>query len=207
VSAFPGGNIIRGAELTRPCRRSGAQRFIGKLLASPQTYPSRLRAIGAYREIEWGFTVGDRLSSTAPNRELGVANRALRTIQSAGRDQTLPSAGMAAKTECASDSAQMRHFDHNCALTLRSSQGFASERVPMYMNANVRTELIDDRFAYVAASQNAQISTNDVASLADSLSHTIATTLALEIPTGFPPTDYNELRYENLTAVEGLPTA
>ena len=43
--------------------------------------PSRLRGISAYREIEREFAVGDRLQFTAPNREIGVANRDLGTIQ------------------------------------------------------------------------------------------------------------------------------
>jgi uncharacterized repeat protein (TIGR03803 family) len=42
--------------------------------------PSRLRGISAYREIKRGFAVGDRLQFTAPNREIGVANRDLGTI-------------------------------------------------------------------------------------------------------------------------------
>ena len=43
--------------------------------------PARLHGISAYREIEREFAVGDRLQFTAPNRELGVANRDLGTVQ------------------------------------------------------------------------------------------------------------------------------
>ena len=46
--------------------------------------PARLHGISAYREIEREFAVGDRLQFTAPNRELGVANRDLGTIQKIG---------------------------------------------------------------------------------------------------------------------------
>lgn len=42
--------------------------------------PARLLRISAYRALEREFAVGDRLSFTAPNRDLGVANRDLGTI-------------------------------------------------------------------------------------------------------------------------------
>ena len=43
--------------------------------------PARLHGISAYRELEREFSVGDRLQFTAPNRELGVANRDLGTVE------------------------------------------------------------------------------------------------------------------------------
>ena len=43
--------------------------------------PSRLRGISAYREIEREFAIGDRISFTAPHRELQFANRDLGTLQ------------------------------------------------------------------------------------------------------------------------------
>jgi AAA domain len=39
--------------------------------------PARLYGVTAYRELERGFAVGDRLSFTAPFKELGVANATL----------------------------------------------------------------------------------------------------------------------------------
>ncbi len=43
--------------------------------------PARLHGISAYREIEREFAIGDRLQFNAPNRELGVANRDLGTVE------------------------------------------------------------------------------------------------------------------------------
>jgi hypothetical protein len=42
-------------------------------------YPSRLRGISAYREIEREFALGDLIQLTAPNRSLVVTNRNLGT--------------------------------------------------------------------------------------------------------------------------------
>lgn len=49
--------------------------------------PSRLRGISAYREIEREFAIRDRLQPTAPNRELGVANRDLGTVRQIDKDR------------------------------------------------------------------------------------------------------------------------
>lgn len=51
--------------------------------------PSRLRGISAYHEIERDFTIGDRLQFTAPNKQLGIANRDIGTIQQIGEDGTI----------------------------------------------------------------------------------------------------------------------
>jgi hypothetical protein len=51
--------------------------------------PARLRGISAYREIRREFAIGDRIQLTAPNRELGVANRDLGTLQQIGEDGRL----------------------------------------------------------------------------------------------------------------------
>jgi ATP-dependent exoDNAse (exonuclease V) alpha subunit len=79
---------------------------------------------------------------------------------------------------------EMRHFDHGYAVTSHSSQGLTSERVLVNMDTNVHPDLINDRFAYVSvsrASQDAQIFTNDAASLAESLSHDVTKASALDL--------------------------
>lgn len=43
--------------------------------------PARLYGGNVYRELEHEFAVGDRLSLTAPSKELGVANRDLGSVQ------------------------------------------------------------------------------------------------------------------------------
>ena len=146
--------------------------------------PSRLRGISAYREFVRDFAIGDRLQFTSPNKELGVANRDLGTIQQIddgkmsirmeGRDKTVTF-----------DPEQMRHFDHGYAVTSHSSQGLTSERVLVNMDTNVHPELINNRFAYVSvsrASHDAQIFTNSASTLTANLSHAITKSSALDIP-------------------------
>jgi ATP-dependent exoDNAse (exonuclease V) alpha subunit len=147
--------------------------------------PSRLRGISAYREIERDFSVGDRLQFTAPNKELGVANRDLGTIQQIGEARiiTVRMDGDKEKTVTL-DPAEMRHFDHGYAVTSHSSQGLTSERVLVNMDTNVHPDLINDRFAYVSvsrASLDAQIFTNAVSSLATSLGHAVNKTSAVTL--------------------------
>jgi conjugative relaxase-like TrwC/TraI family protein len=146
--------------------------------------PSRLRGISAYREIERDFATGDRLQFTAPNRELGVANRDLGTIQNIDEDRNIVVCMDGGKDRTLSFNAdEMRHFDHGYAVTSHSSQGLTSERVLVNMDTNVHPELINNRFAYVSvsrASLDAQIFTNDAAALAESLSHDVTKASAID---------------------------
>ncbi len=74
-------------------------------------------------------------------------------------------------------------FDHGYAVTSHSSQGLTSERVLVDMDTNVHPELINNRFAYVSvsrASLDAQIFTNDAASLSKNLSHDVTKASALD---------------------------
>jgi ATP-dependent exoDNAse (exonuclease V) alpha subunit len=80
------------------------------------------------------------------------------------------------------DPREMRHFDHGYAVTSHSSQGLTAERVLVNMDTEVHPELINSRFAYVSvsrASHNAQIYTNNAASLAESLTHDVSKTVAV----------------------------
>jgi conjugative relaxase-like TrwC/TraI family protein len=147
--------------------------------------PARLHGISAYREIEREFAVGDRLQFTAPNRELGVANRDLATVQKIGENGTMTVRMDGGKDRAVTfDPAEMRHFDHGYAVTSHSSQGLTSERVLVNMDTNVHPELINTRFAYVSvsrASQDAQIFTNNLAQLTPQLSADISKTSALKV--------------------------
>jgi conjugative relaxase-like TrwC/TraI family protein len=147
--------------------------------------PSRLRGISAYREIEREFAVGDKIQFTAPQRHLQVANRDLGTIQSIGDDGKISIRMDGAKDRIVRfDANEMRHFDHGYAVTSHSSQGLTSERVLVNMDTDVHPELMNNRFAYVSvsrASHDAQIFTNDAASLAASLSHEVSKTSAVTL--------------------------
>jgi conjugative relaxase-like TrwC/TraI family protein len=140
--------------------------------------PSRLRGIAAYREIEREFAIGDKVQFTAPSRDLQVANRDLGTIQHIGDDGKISVRMDGAKDRIVRfDAAEMRHFDHGYAVTSHSSQGLTSERVLVNMDTEVHPELMSNRFAYVSvsrASHDAQIYTNNAASLTASLSHDVS---------------------------------
>jgi conjugative relaxase-like TrwC/TraI family protein len=159
---------------------------VEKLDGQQVTYdPARLHGISAYREIEREFAVGDRLQFTAPNRELGVANRDLGTIQQIGENGEMAVRMDGGKDQTVTfDPAEMRHFDHGYAVTSHSSQGLTSERVLVNMDTNVHPELINTRFAYVSvsrASHDAQIFTNNLAQLTPQLSTDISKTSALKV--------------------------
>jgi conjugative relaxase-like TrwC/TraI family protein len=146
--------------------------------------PSRLRGIAAYREIEREFALGDKIQFTAPLRDLQVANRDLGTIQHIGDDGKISVRMDGTKDRIVRfDAAQMRHFDHGYAVTSHSSQGLTSERVLVNMDTEVHPELINNRFAYVSVSRgshDAQIYTNDAASLAASLSQDVSKASAID---------------------------
>jgi conjugative relaxase-like TrwC/TraI family protein len=147
--------------------------------------PARLRGISAYQELEREFSIGDRVQLTAPNRDLGVANRDLGTLQSFDPDGRL-TLRMDNGKEVSFDPRSMRHFDHGYAVTSHSSQGLTSQRVLVNMDTEVHPELINGRFAYVSvsrASHDAQIFTNDASTLAGRLSADVSKTSALDFET------------------------
>jgi ATP-dependent exoDNAse (exonuclease V) alpha subunit len=153
--------------------------------------PSRLRGIAAYREIEREFAVGDKIQFTAPQRDLQVANRDLGIVQHIGDDGKISVRMDGAKDRIVRfDADQMRHFDHGYAVTSHSSQGLTSERVLVNMDTEVHPELMSNRFAYVSvsrASHDAQIYTNNVASLTASLSHDVSKASAIDFGKSHSP--------------------
>jgi hypothetical protein len=121
-----------------------------------------------------------RFQFTAPNRELGVANRDLATVEQIRNGQL--SVRMDNGKAVTFDASEMRHFDHGYAVTSHSSQGLTADRVLVNIDTTVHPELINSRFAYVSisrAAQNAELYTNSVSSLAPSLSHAVTKSSAL----------------------------
>jgi ATP-dependent exoDNAse (exonuclease V) alpha subunit len=77
----------------------------------------------------------------------------------------------------------MRHFDHGYAVTSHSSQGLTAQRVLVNMDTEAHPELINSRFAYVSISRGsheAQIYTNNTATLGERLSHDVTKTSAVD---------------------------
>jgi conjugative relaxase-like TrwC/TraI family protein len=145
--------------------------------------PTRLYGVNVYRELEREFSVGDRMSFTAPNRELGVANRDLGTIERIdGKGQV--SVRMDNGKAVNFDAKEMRHFDHGYAVTSHSSQGLTAERVIVNIDSRAHSDLVNTRFAYVAVSRgshDAQLYTDNAASLVKNLSHDVIKSSALQV--------------------------
>ena len=144
--------------------------------------PARLYGVNVYRELRRDFALWDRLSFTAPSKELGVANRDLGTVQQIDKDQL--TVKMDNGKSVTFDPNQMRHYDHGYAVTSHSSQGLTAERVMVNLDSNIHADLINQRFAYVAVSRgshDAQIFIDNAASLIGKLSHDIAKSSALQV--------------------------
>jgi ATP-dependent exoDNAse (exonuclease V) alpha subunit len=145
--------------------------------------PSRLRGISAYREMEREFAIGDRIQWTAPNRALEVANRDLGTIEQIASDGKMTVRMDGKEKTVTFDPKEIRHFDHGYAVTSHSSQGLTAEHVLINMDTDVHPELINSRFAYVSvsrASHDAQIYTNNAATLADNLTRDVSKASAID---------------------------
>ena len=173
--------------------------------------PARLRGISAYREIEREFAIGDRIQMTAPNRDLGVANRDLGTLHNIGNDGKMTVRMDGEKDKIVRFYArEMQHFDHGYAVTSHSSQGLTAGRVLVNLDTDVHPDLINQRFAYVSvsrASHDAQIFTNDAATLAESLSRDVSKASAIEFVanrTQLPNVGLEQAAAAKKTQVAGL---
>jgi conjugative relaxase-like TrwC/TraI family protein len=146
--------------------------------------PKRLHGIAAYREIARDFAEGDRIQFTVSKPDMDIKNRDLGTVERiVGTDMTVRMDGDKART-LTFDTSEMRHFDHGYAVTSHSSQGLTTDRVLVNMDTAVHPELINTRFAYVSvsrASEDAQIYTNNAATLAERLSTDISKASAVEV--------------------------
>ncbi len=145
--------------------------------------PRRLTGVSVYREVAHGFSIGDRIQFTTPDKALCVANRDLAVIEA-----TQPGGRIAARLDnnrqIEFDATEHRHFDHGYAVTSHSSQGLTAERVLIHADTSVHPDLLNSRFGYVSisrASYDAMLFTNDIAQLAPQLSADVSKTSALEI--------------------------
>lgn len=151
--------------------------------------PRRLAGVSVYREIEREFSTGDRIQFSAPDKALNVANRDLAVIESIAPDGRIK-ARLDSGREVDFDPVEHRHFDHGYAVTSHSSQGLTAERVLVNADTGVHPDLVNSRFGYVAvsrASHDAQIFTNDTATLAESLSRDVSKASAIDFSTNRIP--------------------
>jgi ATP-dependent exoDNAse (exonuclease V) alpha subunit len=145
--------------------------------------PRRLQGVTLYRETERAFAAGDRVQTTAPDRERGVPNRELGTIERIdwnGRMEVRWDSGRTSSF----DAGERRHLDYGYAVTSHSSQGQTAGRVLVHVETDRASEkLVNQRLAYVALSRgryDAQIYTDGKAKLARALNRDVSHRSALE---------------------------
>ena len=145
--------------------------------------PRRLQGVTLYRETERAFAGGDRVQMTAPDRERGVPNRELGTLESVdanGRMEIRWDSGRTSSFEA----GERRHLDYGYAVTSHSSQGQTADRVLVHVEADrAREKLVNQRLAYVAVSRgryDARIYTDDKVKLARALDRNVSHRSALE---------------------------
>ncbi len=145
--------------------------------------PRRLKGVNVFREVEREFAAGDRVQFTAPNKDLGVANRDMATMVSLEDGKvTFQMDGKSGHT-LTFDPQKFRQFDHGYAVTSHSSQGITAARVLVHIDTDLTPSLINSRLAYVSisrASGDARVYTNNAETLAYRLDTNISKSAALE---------------------------
>lgn len=145
--------------------------------------PRRLSGVNVYREVAHGFSVGDRIQFTAPDKSLGVANRDLAVIESVETNGQI-TARLDDNRRIKFNANEHRHFDHGYAVTSHSSQGLTAERVLVNADTSVHPDLINSRFGYVSisrASHEATLFTDDINKLNPQMSGEVSKSSALDI--------------------------
>jgi conjugative relaxase-like TrwC/TraI family protein len=145
--------------------------------------PRRLTGVSVYREAMNDFAIGERVQFTAPDKQLGVANRDLAVVESISADGHI-TARLDDNRQIEFDAAEHRHFDHGYAVTSHSAQGLTAERVLVHADTNVHPDLLSSRFGYVAvsrASHEATVFTDDFTRLTQQLGIEVTKTAALEV--------------------------
>jgi len=145
--------------------------------------PRRLHGVTLYRETDRGFSHGDRVQFTAPNRERHIANRELGTIEKIDDSGNLQLRLDSGRT-VAFNIKENPHLDYGYAVTSHSSQGQTTDRVLVHIDTEQAGEkLVNRRLAYVAVSRgryDAQVYTNDKGQLAAELSRDVSHRSAME---------------------------
>jgi ATP-dependent exoDNAse (exonuclease V) alpha subunit len=145
--------------------------------------PRRLQGVTLYRETERAFAAGDRVQMTAPDRERGLPNRELGTVErvdTKGQMEVRWDSGRTSSFE----PNERRHLDYGYAVTSHSSQGQTAGRVLVHIDTERASEkLVNQRLAYVAVSRgqyDARIYTDDKVKLGRALDRDVSHRSALE---------------------------
>ncbi len=157
---------------------------------SSATYdPRRLRGVNVYRETTREFATGDRIQFTAPDKNLGVANRDLGTVTSLRDGKIAVLLDGKEERTVTFDPKTYRHYDHGYAVTSHSSQGLTAGRVIANIDTDSARSLINTRLAYVAisrASDDARVYTNNAETLGERLATEITKTAAVDFRPSSP---------------------
>jgi ATP-dependent exoDNAse (exonuclease V) alpha subunit len=145
--------------------------------------PRRLQGVTLCRETERAFAEGDRVQMTAPDRERGIANRELGTVEHIDTNGRMDVRWDSGRTS-AFEASEHRHLDYGYAVTSHSSQGQMAGRVLVHVETDRASEkLVNQRLAYVAVSRgqyDARIYTDDKVKLARALARDVSHRSALE---------------------------
>ncbi|MCL2660596.1 MAG: relaxase domain-containing protein, partial [Acidobacteriaceae bacterium] len=145
--------------------------------------PKRLRGVTAFREVTREIATGDRIQFTAPDRNLGVANRDLGTVTKIEPNAITVKMDGDKKKTVSFDPAKTRTFDHGYAVTSHSSQGLTFNRALVNLDTDSARELINTRLAYVSisrASHVVTIYTNNAETLGERLQTDVTKTAAID---------------------------
>lgn len=167
-----GSNVvgIRAGSYTRVLSIDPEQNLLTVKMPTGATFtydPRRLSGVSVYQEREQPFATGDRVQFTAPDKNLGVANRELGTIERISLAGNLV-VRLEKGGRVELNPAENRHFDYGYAMTSHSAQGVTADRVLINADTKTHPHLVNSRFAYVAISRarlEATIYTNDSAAI------------------------------------------
>src|SRR5215831_6196024 len=161
---------IRASSYTRVFSIDPEQNLLTVKMPTGATFtydPRRLSGVSVYQEREQPFATGDRVQFTAPDKNLGVANRELGTIERISLTGNLV-VRLEKGGRVELNPAEYRHFDYGYAMTSHSAQGITADRVLINADTKTHPHLVNSRFAYVAISRarlEATIYTNDSAAI------------------------------------------
>jgi conjugative relaxase-like TrwC/TraI family protein len=151
--------------------------------------PRRLQGVTLYREADRAFAAGDRVQMTAPDRERGVPNRELGTVERTEANRRMEVRWDSGRTS-SFEKGERRHLDYGYAVTSHSSQGQTAGRVLVHIETERASEkLVNQRLAYVAVSRgqyDARIYTDDKVKLSGALDRDVSHRSALERTTVQP---------------------
>ena len=144
--------------------------------------PKRLSGVTVYEPVEREFSTGERIQFTAPQKQLGIANRELGSIEKIAPEGRI-SLRLEDGRKIEFNALVHPHFDYGYAVTSHSAQGLTADRVLVNADTAAHPELLNARFAYVSVSRarlDAEIYTNDAEGLGPKLSADVCKTAAIE---------------------------